>query len=250
MDVVLNTASKKGLAEIAVCDHYDVNHVLAGDNPDIDFRESARQIKAAKEKTKTKTEMLLGIELGQPHHFPEKSREVLGSADFDFVLCALHNARGDEDFYYVDYVNADIYTLTAMYERYTEELCELANWGDYHALAHITYPIRYFLLNNIDFPVYKYYDLYIKLYKIIIQRGIALEVNTSGLRKSIKQPSPSYELLELYKNTGGELVTVGSDAHRPRDIAFGIADVYERLKSLGFGYITTVKNKKPAQVKL
>ena len=249
MEVILNTAAAKGLNEIAVCDHYDVNHVLTGGNPDIDFSESRRQITAANEKNKTNTKILLGIELGQPNQFPDKAREVLESADFDFVLCALHNARDDADFYFVDYKNTDMQTLTAMYERYTGELCELADWGEFHALAHITYPIRYFMLNNIDFPVRKYYDLYIKLFKILIHRGIALEVNASGLRKPVKQPSPSYELLELYKNTGGELVTAGSDAHRPHEIASGIDAVYARLAELGFKYITAVKNKKLIQVK-
>ena len=250
MEVILAAAEKKGLNEIAVCDHYDVNHVLTGANPDIDFRESARQIAAANEKSSAKTKLLLGIELGQPHQFPDKAREVLASADFDFVLCALHNAVSDDDFYFVDYKNTGIQVLTGMYERYTEELCRLAGWGEYHALAHITYPIRYFMLNNIDFPVYGYYDLYIKLFKILMHRGIALEVNASGLRKPVKQPSPSYELLELYKNTGGELVTAGSDAHRPHEIGAGIDAVYARLAALGFKYITAVKNKKLIQRKL
>ena len=100
--------------------------------------------------------------------------------------------------------------------------------------------------------MYKYTDLYKKLFGILIHRGIALEVNTSGLRKKMNQPSPTYDLIKLYKETGGELITVGSDAHNTADIFSGIQHIYKRLFSFGFKYITTVdpKNKKLIQRKI
>jgi histidinol-phosphatase (PHP family) len=96
----------------------------------------------------------------------------------------------------------------------------------------------------------KYNDLYKNLFGILIRRGIALEVNTSGLRKKINRPSPTYELLKLYKETGGELVTVGSDAHNTSDIYSGIPHICERLAAIGFKYISVVKDKKLTQRKI
>ena len=233
-----------------MCDHYDVNWVISGENPDIDFRDSLKQINTVKDKDKNNTEFLLGIELGQPNQCPEKAKEVLEKNDFEFILCGLHNARGEKDFYYIDYKNISILNLMKIFEKYTEELCELANWGNFHSLAHITYPLRYCLLNNFHIPLSKYTDLYKKLFSIIINRGIALEVNTSGLRKKINQPSPPFVLLKLYKETGGELITIGSDSHNTIDIFSGIQYVYERLHALGFRYISTVKDKKLIQRKI
>ena len=250
IEAILKTAANRELDEVAVCDHYDVNQVIAGNNPDINFCESKKQIGDAEKTNKTHTKILLGIELGQPNQCPDKAAEVLAGCDFDFILCALHNARGEDDFYYIDYKNADIRNLIRIYEKYTEELCELACWGKFHALAHATYPLRYFMLNDIYISVRRYTDLYIKLFKILIHRGIALEVNTSGLRKKINQPSPSYKLLKLYKELGGELITVGSDAHKTQDIFTGIKKIYGRLSEIGFKYITTVKDKKLTQVKI
>ena len=250
---ILKSAAGKNINQIALCDHYDVNWVVNGTNPDIDFQDTLRQINDAKTNLNCPaTEFLLGIELGQPNQCPEKAAEVLAKNDFDFILCALHNARDEEDFYYIDYKNTDITHLTAMFERYTAELCELAEWGNFHSLAHITYPVRYFLTNGIHIPTVKYNDLYKKLFEIIIRRGIALEVNTSGLRKQINQPSPSFELLKLYKSAGGELVTVGSDAHNSSDIFSGITYAYERLSEIGFKYISVInkKYKKLIQVKI
>ena len=242
-----------GLDEVALCEHYDVNWVAIGQNPEVDFSDSRSQIEAAKTRLGGKgknTRFLLGIELGQPHQCPEKAAEVLKKNDFDFVLCALHNAAGEQDFYYIDYENTSIPHLIGMFERYTEELCELANWGSFHALAHITYPVRYFFRHNIHIQMDKYDDLYLKLFRIIISRGIALELNASGLRKPINQPSPAYELMKLYKKAGGELVTVGSDAHNIADIFAKMPQACERLRELGFGYITAVENKKLVQKKL
>jgi len=256
IESILKTSVNREIDEIVLCDHYDVNWVITGENPDIDFQDSLAQINAAKNKfkdknkDKIKTEFLLGIELGQPNQFPEKATEVLGKNDFDFILCALHNARDEQDFYYIDYKNTNILDLIRVFEKYTEELCELANWGNFHSLAHITYPVRYLLLNNIHIPMEKYNDLYIKLFKILIHRGIALEVNTSGLRKKINQLSPPNDLLKLYKETGGELITVGSDAHNTSDIFSGIPYTYERLLSLGFKYISVIKDKKLTQIKI
>jgi len=251
IESIFETSVNRGLNEIALCDHYDVNWVIKGENPDIDFQYSLSRINAAKEKFQDSgMEFLLGIELGQPNQFPDKANEVLSKNDFDFVLCALHNARDEEDFYFIDYKNTNILDLIRIFEKYTDELCELANWGNFHSLAHITYPVRYFLFNNIHIPMEKYNDLYIKLFKILIHRGIALEVNTSGLRKRINQTSPSYKLLKLYKETGGELITVGSDAHNTTDIYSGIPHIYERLHAFGFKYITTVKDKKLVQKKI
>ncbi|MCL2774796.1 MAG: histidinol-phosphatase HisJ family protein [Oscillospiraceae bacterium] len=250
---ILKTAAEKNINQIALCDHYDVNWIVNGSNPDIDFQDTLNQIKEAKKNPDfSRTEFLLGIELGQPNQCPEKAAEVLTKNDFDFILCALHNARNEEDFYYIDYKSTDIPHLTAMFERYANELCELAEWGNFHSLAHITYPVRYFLTNDIHISMNKYNDLYKKLFEIIIRRGIALEVNTSGLRKQINEPSPSFELLRLYKSVGGELITVGSDAHSTADIFSGIEYAYERLSEIGFKYISVIgkKDKKLVQVKI
>ncbi|MCL1859505.1 MAG: histidinol-phosphatase HisJ family protein [Oscillospiraceae bacterium] len=260
IESILKTSVDRGINEIILCDHYDVNWVISGENPDIDFQDSLNQINAAKEKYNVgrgdpdaplaNTEFLLGIELGQPNQYPEKAAEVLENNDFDFILCALHNARNEQDFYYIDYKNINILNLIKIFEKYTNELCELASWGNFHSLAHITYPVRYFLLNNIHIPMEKYNDLYKKLFQILIHRGIALEVNTSGLRKKINQASPPYDLLKLYKETGGELLTIGSDAHNATDIFSGIPYIYERLPALGFKYISVIKDKKLIQRKI
>jgi len=264
---ILKTAMENNINQVAICDHYDVNWVMSGLNPKIDFADTRRQILEAMQSIQANrkipnnnanTKLLLGVELGQPHQSPESdahARELLREIDFDFVLCAMHNPRNEQDFYYIDYEIETKSTLEPMFERYVKELCELAEWHNFHALAHADYPARYFKIHKRDdIDVRKYYGLYKDVFKILIRRGIALEVNTSGLSKeNFNMTMPSYELLKIYKDMGGELLTMGSDSHKLEQLAdirerFGI--VYQELLNIGFKYITTMKDKKFEQIKI
>ena len=97
----------------------------------------------------------------------------------------------------------------------------MAEWGQFDVLAHITYPLRYIIGDygreiNLD----RFQPLIDKLFYTIIRKGIVLEVNTSGLRQKINATLPDEELLRRYYGLGGRLVTIGSDAHRLRDMAW------------------------------
>jgi histidinol-phosphatase (PHP family) len=256
---ILRTAAENNINQVALTDHYDVNWILAGDinNPEVDFKDSREQIIQAKRLIRCDTELLLGVELGQPHQSPETdahAEKLLRENDFDYILCALHNNRGEADFYFMDYSDPDKAKLEKMFERYSRELCELAEWRSFHAVAHADYPVRYFKSNQIDIDARKYYDLYKDFFKIIIRRGIALEINTSGLRREhFEETMPSFDLLKIYKDMGGELLTMGSDSHSAGqlgDILERFNLVYAKLLELGFKYISIVKNKKFEQIKI
>lgn len=254
---ILKTAAGKNTNQIAICDHYDVNWVLDRSNPEINFKDTREQINQAKRQINCDTELLLGVELGQPHQSPESdahARKLLRENNFDFILCAMHNARNEPDFYYMDYTNPDKAQLEAMFERYARELCELAEWHEFHALAHADYPVRYFKINKIDIDASKYYDIYRDVFKIIIRRGIALEINASGLGKeNFRETMPAFDLLKIYKDMGGELLTMGSDSHSVAQLS-SIREkfhlVYAKLLEMGFKYISVIKNKKFEQIKI
>jgi histidinol-phosphatase (PHP family) len=61
---------------------------------------------------------------------------------------------------------------------------------------------------------------------------------------------PSFDLLKIYKDMGGELLTVGSDSPNIENVGAGIDYTYTKLKELGFKYISAVKNKKIEQIKI
>lgn len=87
--------------------------------------------------------------------------------------------------------------------------------------------------------------------KRIIEDGKGIEINTSSFRYDMGDHTvPSQGILQLYHELGGEIVTVGSDAHAVRDVGFGIQWAYDKLRSVGFRYLTTFCQRKPSFVKL
>jgi histidinol-phosphatase (PHP family) len=90
----------------------------------------------------------------------------------------------------------------------------------------------------------QYGDRVEHLLKTLIHNGRGIEINCSGIRDGCG-PFPSEEILRLYRSLGGEIITIGSDAHRPEDAAKCVDVGQEILKACGFRYITTFTKHKP-----
>ena len=71
------------------------------------------------------------------------------------------------------------------------------------------------------------------MFDILIYKGKGIEINTSGLR-TIGETMPPAEILHWYKARGGDIITLGSDAHTAGNVSFGIRQGYDLLKSAGF----------------
>ena len=119
---------------------------------------------------------------------------------------------------------------------YFSQIVAMLEFPRIDTLAHLTYPYRYMKRagRSVDFMGFR--DKLALIFGIIIRREIALEVNTSGYRQGLDAPMPDSEIIALYRECGGELTVVGSDAHRPRDIGADIGRAYELLRGCGFSY--------------
>ena len=79
----------------------------------------------------------------------------------------------------------------------------------------------------------------------IIRRGIALEVNTSCLDSGYDALMPDVDILKRYKQLGGYLITVGSDAHTAQRVAYGFEKTRAILRELGFRNIFYYRKRIP-----
>ena len=86
--------------------------------------------------------------------------------------------------------------------------------------------------------------------KTLIEKGKGIEINTSGYRYGLGHTHPQFELVKRYKELGGEIITVGSDAHVPEDISKDFDKAYKMLEEAGFKYLTLFTDKKPEFVKI
>ncbi|MDO5783725.1 MAG: histidinol-phosphatase HisJ family protein [Eubacteriales bacterium] len=212
-----------------------------------DIAAQQNDIAACREAYQGKIILRNGIELGQPHTAPDLADELLEKFSFDYVIGSIHHLSDDMDMYFVHYEQKN---PDEVMEDYFSETDKMLQYGKFHILGHIDYPLRVMKLPY-NKPSLKGYMNYVdEILKQLIVRGIALECNTKSLFGWQKALGPEDCVLSRYRELGGELITVGSDSHAPETIARGIPQALERLKQFGFSYITDFEDGKPIQHKL
>ena len=193
-----------------------------------------------------RTRFYKGIELGQPNQDPDSAALALEGRDYDFVIGSIHNIRGYEDFFYLDYSQVEPGFIDALLTTYWEEEREVIAWGQFDALGHLTYPLRYIEGDHgIPVDLSKHQEAIDGIFRALIDSGKALEVNTSGLRQKIGRALPDLPLVRRYRELGGELVTLGSDAHCAEDLGKGIEAGMDLLWEAGFRYFAVYEQHKP-----
>lgn len=251
-------AEQLGLYAVCITDHCEfylpdtVPEVL-DDNEGI-FADPILRIKKSfaeiSEVNSDKVKVLKGVESGQPSQDIKRAYELAGQ-NFDFILGSLHNNAGERDFYFTDFSNMPLNDIEGMLERYYTELVTIAELGCCDSIGHITYPLRYITGRyGIDIDLEQYYPLIDRLFEKVIESEKGIEINTSGLRDKINSTLPGKDLLKRYRKAGGEIITIGSDAHNTRDLGRGIKEGYRILAECGFRYVCYFENRAPRFIKI
>ncbi len=239
VDNLCESAIEKNISVIAITDHFDTDGIIEGFYAPYRSSEAKKAIFEAKEKYKNKIKIIYGIELGQPYSYPEKCKAFLSDCKFEYIIGSLHNLYKNPDFCFIKYEIVPQKMIESLWKRSIEEIYNLLlEYKDFkiNTLAHLTYPIRYIKRAGKDVDMKLFYTEISELYKKMISYNVSLEVNTSGIRQGAGMTFPDYELIKLYKEQGGELITVGSDAHWSADVGADIITVNDMLKSLGYKY--------------
>ncbi|OPJ56523.1 histidinol-phosphatase HisJ family protein [Alkalithermobacter paradoxus] len=247
MNDTIKRAIELGIYEICFTDHVDYDYPDLSIDFDIDLDKYFEKLDNLALKYQDKISIKKGIEMGLQPHIIQKCNESISSYPFDFVICSIHSAE-KKDLY-----NGDIFKGISQkegYEKYYLDVLNIVkNFDNYSVLGHLDIIKRYgnfeSFLDDSNFT-----DLIEEILKNIISRGKGIEVNTSGFRYGLNSASPTVEVLKLYKNLGGEIITTGSDSHTPDNLCYKFDYIYELLKSVGFNYITTFDKMNPKFIKI
>lgn len=182
-----------------------------------------------------------GIELGEPLDDLPATEALLAKYPFDFVLGSLHNLSDGLDYYYYDYSDKD---LDALLQEYFEHLVRMVQWGKFQSLAHMTYPMRYFPKGRTHRDP-ACFEVVGDLFSAMAARGIALEINTSSIRKGMGATMPDASLVSLFHRAGGKYVTFGSDSHIPCDVGADLEVAAQVARAAGFSHVAAFFNKEP-----
>lgn len=246
---MVKRAAGLGIRHYALTDHIDL-----GEFPDPEFDLEAtvngarEQLPELQKKYADRIELLYGVELGQAVHDRALAEKLLTENDYDFVIGSAHFIRGHEDFYFLDYTGMDVPKLMKLY---FEELLETAEWGRFDVLGHITYPLRYITGDHgIEVDMSGFVGIIDEILRTVIKNGKGIEINTSGLRQKYGRMFPDADIVNRYRELGGEILTIGSDAHCTEDLGKGISEGIAAAKAAGFDRITVFRKRRPEFVKI
>lgn len=242
MEAMCQAALKLGMREIAITDHADFEprDVCCGY-----FRPGPhwRAIDRCRSLFDGQLTIRAGVECGESHLYRSQVERLLSANEYDFVLGSIHWADGRPVF---DDTFFDGLTLDEGVALYFDELIELARGGTYDVLAHIDIVRRavYRRFGNQTLDLRPHEGRVRQALRIVAERGKGIEINTGYLRKGMGDPGPSVEMLGWFREEGGQIVTLGSDSHRPGQVGDGFQMARDMLRQAGFEQPATFERRK------
>lgn len=242
-------ALELGLSGLCFTEHHDPDYPPdEGIDFSIDFKRYFEEMQRLRERYRERLQILTGMEFGIQPHLPGVLEELAQRWPFDFIIASQHILDG-KDPYYPSYFEGrseeECYGefLTAQYE--TLKSLPLSC---YDTLGHMDYIVRYGPNRNAFYSYEKYADIIDPILRYLIHNGKCLEVNTGGLKYGLGEPNPCTGVLRRYRELGGELITVGSDAHEPRHLCYDFDRAAEILTELGYKSYTVFERRQSRQI--
>ena len=227
-------ALQLGLPAIAFTEHADWVTIHEGQRS-VDVHGYLEAIERCRKRFKG-LRILSGVELGEPHWFPDETAAVLAAGRLDRVIGSVHCARiGGHP------VDASQFrglppdeALQAIREYFRELLALVESNQPFEVVAHLDYPKRYW---PTGIGPYREEDFEDELRKVLIatkKRGRVLEVNTTRNDAGEQRFCPGRKVLRWWYEVGGEAVSFGSDAHDPDKLAGGFELAMQIVEAAGF----------------
>lgn len=243
MEDVCIKAIENNIKEICFTEHYSVNP-LAPTFGHMDFSKYFKEIKDCQEKYGHVLTIKAGIELCEPHILIEKYSETLQPLNLDFILGSVHNINNQKLRLVLKEHQQHGYQL------YFEELYKMVSTADIDVIAHLDLMKRYAFKEYGSYQFAEYQEILQQVLKKAVKRNIGIEINTSGLSWDFKATLPSMNIIQLYKDLGGEIITIGSDSHKADSVGANLHEAYALAKQCGFEYIYKFEKREPIPVKI
>lgn len=257
MEIIVLSAIEKGFDEICFTDHVDYGVKIEHEeylklddekkkitNSNVDYPSYFKEIEELQGKYGNRIKIRKGLEFGMQVHTIPQFQNLFNRYEMDFVILSCHQVENRE-FWTGDFQKGK--TSDEYNREYYDEIYKVINkYDNYSILGHLDLIQRYNKEFEGDtYPFRKNREIIEKILKKVIKDGKGIEVNTSSFAYGLKDLTPAAEILKMYYELGGKVITVGSDSHRAKDVGRHIIYIYEELKKIGFKNICTFENMKP-----
>jgi histidinol-phosphatase (PHP family) len=249
IDTYAAQAVERRLDEIAITDHMDFDPRCPAYDF-VSFERRERVVREAAERWAGRVSIRFGCELTYERGFESDIRDHLAKHHYDFTIGSVH--IGPFSPYGSDRVAA--FTtgkpMDEIVRPYFDEVSAAARSGLFDTIGHLDFIKRYVHphVSAADFAART--DLYEPVLRALVESGVGLEINTSGLRQSPGETYPAEPIVALFRELGGRHVTSGSDAHQADAFAFGLEDGYRVAAGAGFQELMFRRGGSPIAVPL
>lgn len=252
MERMIAGAMEKGLSHICFTEHMDMDYPASPQTPEgtflINTDSYLYDLARFQEKYRGRLRLLFGIELGLQPHLAKKLAAYAHAYEFDFIIGSTHVVNGKDPYYPAFYEKR---SEEEAYREYFESVIEnIKKCCHFDVFGHLDYVVRYGPDKDRHYSYDKYKDLFDAMLTLLLEKEKGIELNTGSLRKGTRDVSPCREVLKRYRELGGEIITVGSDAHCAKDIAADFRLASELLTDCGFGYYCIFEKRLPEYRKL
>ena len=248
MEAQVKRGIELGLPAMCFTDHIDWDFPLPEFHFDFDIGKYMKDITLLQEKYGSQIRILKGVELGMQPQLGDRYRQLLSEFPFDYAICSQHLVNGQDPYYpetFAGREDADVF-----YDYFEETYQNLRLFHEADTMAHLDYVVRYGKKGTEDYSYRRFADLIDEILRLLIRYDIALELNTAGIRKGLGFPNPHPDVIRRYRELGGKLITVGSDAHVHEDLGKDFAAAGQILKAEGFTEICYFVERSPVFLKL
>ena len=230
-------ACEKGIGLFTITDHCDTQYLRT--QPVRQW--IANSVREAQETAKAYTgrvSILTGVEVGEGFWDPEGLAPILADGPYDEIIGSCHAVLYRD--LTIPYAQVDFSPLTDEELRdftaqYFEDLWRVLHTVPCDVMAHLSCPLRYIVGRyGREMDLHRFEEPIRRILAYIIDHGIAMEVNLSGLASAYDRLLPEDWIIALYREMGGYLVTLASDAHTSERLGWHFADGLAALRRHGF----------------
>lgn len=248
MEEYIEIASKKNIDEITFTEHYDIYDGIDTNLKTLDIDTYLDEYMKYYNDSRIKTNF--GLEIGlQPDQF-FKINDMVIRYPFDFIIGSSHitckkDMAMDKSFF-------DGYTRHEAYLNYFKEVLENIKIYDkeFDVYGHLDYVVRYGNYPEKSISYDEFHDVLDEILINLIEKNKGIEVNTSGIRYGLDSVHPNIDILKRYKQLGGKIITIGSDAHKTDDLGSYFDIATNMLEQVGFDEVAIYHKRKPKFIKL
>lgn len=241
-----------GLTHMCFTEHNDFDYPVTESDPAGKFEVNPDaylyDFLRLREKYAGRIKLCFGIELGLQPHLTQRNALFAEAHDYDFIIASSHICHGKDPYYPSFYEGR---TQAEAYLEYFESILEnLKSYNNFDVYGHLDYVVRYGPHKDEGYCYEVYRDIFDRILEQIISMGKGIEINTAALARGMRETNPCTGILRRYRELSGEIITAGSDAHAPAQIAHAFDRAANILKDCGLRYYTTFEKRNPAFHKL